>query len=62
MPTQNRRGETLYWIGLSGNAKDAEHGTDFHAISQGKVSITPLNIDLTHVRQLSDVRAWWGQR
>jgi 5'-nucleotidase len=62
MPTYNQRGETLYWIGLSGSAKDASHDTDFHAISEAKVSITPLNIDLTHVEQLSEVRDWWGNK
>ncbi|MCA3149001.1 MAG: 5'/3'-nucleotidase SurE [Burkholderiales bacterium] len=62
MPTHNQRGETLYWIGLSGSAKDAERGTDFHAIAEGKVSITPLNIDLTHVGQLSELSHWWGSK
>jgi 5'-nucleotidase len=62
MPTQNQRGETVYWIGLSGAAKDAERGTDFHAISEGKISITPLNIDLTHNELLSEVRDWWEIR
>jgi len=62
MPTQNQRRETLYWIGLSGSARDAESGTDFHAVSEGRVSITPLNIDLTHNGQMQSVRDWWGLR
>ncbi len=62
MPTQNQRRETLYWIGLSGGARDAESGTDFHAVSEGRVSITPLNIDLTHNGQMQNVRDWWGFR
>jgi 5'-nucleotidase len=52
------RGETLYWIGAAGPAADAGEGTDFYAVEHGWVSVTPLQIDLTHAAQLSDVRAW----
>ena len=41
------RGDTMYWIGAAGEAKDAQPGTDFHATSQGYVSVTPLQVDLT---------------
>ncbi|WP_114467773.1 5'/3'-nucleotidase SurE [Pseudorhodoferax soli] len=41
------RGETMYWIGGAGAAKDGADGTDFHATAQGHVSITPLQVDLT---------------
>ncbi len=40
-------GETMYWIGGAGPAKDGADGTDFHATAQGHVSITPLQVDLT---------------
>jgi 5'-nucleotidase len=40
-------GETMYWIGGAGPAKDDAEGTDFHATVQGHVSITPLKVDLT---------------
>lgn len=43
----NPRGETMYWIGGAGLAKDEAHDTDFYATSQGHVAITPLQIDLT---------------
>ena len=52
-------GETMYWIGGAGAAKDDAEGTDFHATAQGHVSITPLKVDLTdhdglaHWRQVS---------
>lgn len=52
------RRETVYWIGAAGAAADAGPGTDFHAVEQGRVSITPLQIDLTHVNQLASVREW----
>ena len=41
------RGDPIYWIGPAGSAREAGEGTDFHAVSQGRVSITPLQVDLT---------------
>jgi hypothetical protein len=41
------RGETIYWIGPAGDAREAGEGTDFHATASGCVSITPLQVDLT---------------
>jgi 5'-nucleotidase len=40
-------GETMYWIGGAGAAKDDAEGTDFHATANGHVSVTPLKVDLT---------------
>lgn len=48
------RGETLYWIGAAGDAREAGEGTDFHATAAGRVSITPLQVDLTDHAQLPD--------
>lgn len=53
----NPRGETIYWIGPSGSAREAGEGTDFHAVVHGAVSITPLQVDLTDHGALS---AWRG--
>ncbi len=55
---QNPRGEPIYWIGPAGIARDAGEGTDFHCTAQGRVSITPLQVDLTH----HDGLAAWRQR
>ena len=52
----NPRGETIYWIGPAGSAREAGEGTDFHATGQGRVSITPLQVDLTDHAQLPDWR------
>jgi len=41
------RGETMYWIGAAGVAKDDSDGTDFHAAANGHVAMTPLKVDLT---------------
>jgi 5'-nucleotidase len=46
------RGREIFWIGPPGATRDAGEGTDFHATAQGAVSITPLQIDLTHQAQL----------
>ena len=51
------RGEIMYWIGGSGQAKEAGEGTDFHATTQGFVSITPLQVDLTDHERLP----YWAQ-
>ena len=56
--TQSPRGETVYWVGAAGAAADAGDGTDFHAVEQGFVSVTPLQIDLTNRDQMTDLRAW----
>ncbi|MDR2165723.1 MAG: 5'/3'-nucleotidase SurE [Zoogloeaceae bacterium] len=55
---QSPRQETLYWVGAAGAAQDAGDGTDFHAVDTGCVSVTPLQIDLTHTGQISRMRSW----
>jgi 5'-nucleotidase len=52
------RGETAYWIGPAGGAADAGPGTDFHAVESGRVSVTPLRMDLTHAGQLARAKEW----
>lgn len=54
---QSPRGETMYWIGAAGPAKDDAEGTDFHATAQGHVAMTPLKVDLTDHDHLS----YWAQ-
>jgi 5'-nucleotidase len=56
--SETPRGDTVYWVGAAGAAQDAGEGTDFHAIARGRVSITPLQMDLTHFAQLDGVRDW----
>lgn len=56
--TINPRQQTMYWIGAASGAQDGGEGTDFYAVAQGHVSITPLQLDLTHYTQLAAVRAW----
>jgi len=51
------RGETMYWIGNAGAAKDDAEGTDFHATAQGHIAMTPLKVDLTD----RDHLGYWAQ-
>jgi 5'-nucleotidase len=55
---RNPRGDVVYWIGPAGGAKDAGPGTDFHAVANGSVSITPLHIDLTASDLVEANREW----
>ncbi len=55
---QDPRGRDIYWIGPAGGEQDAGPGTDFHAINEGFVSITPLQVDLTNHSTLGTVRDW----
>lgn len=55
---QDPRGETLYWIGPQGKPSDDGAGTDFEAIAQGYISITPLRVDLTAHDAVSELASW----
>ena len=59
--SSNPRGESVYWIGAAGDAQDAGEGTDFHAVANNCVSVTPLQIDLTQYASLDKLRVWLGQ-
>ena len=52
------RGHPIYWVGPSGPEADSGAGTDFFAVSQGRVSITPLQLDLTHYKAFEQISAW----
>jgi len=55
------RKETVYWVGPAGGAQDAGEGTDFYALAAQRVSVTPLQVDLTHVSQILPLRDWLKQ-
>ena len=56
--TKTPRNETVYWVGAAGSAQDAGPGTDFHAVASDRVSLTPLEMDLTHQQQIPELKAW----
>jgi len=56
--TVTPRDETVYWVGAAGGASDAGPGTDFNANACNRVSVTPLQVDLTHTQQIPIVSQW----
>ena len=52
------RGEPMFWVGPPGKTQDAGEGTDFYAVEQGFISMTPLQIDLTRYDSLSGLADW----
>lgn len=55
------RGRAVYWIGLMGAPEPFEYETDFQAIEQGFVSLTPLQTDLTSNEALEPLQTWFKQ-
>ncbi len=52
------RGRPIYWIGPPGVEADASFGTDFYAVSNDFVSITPLQLDMTHYKTFETLSGW----
>jgi 5'-nucleotidase len=52
------RGRPVYWVGAAGASADAGPGTDFMAVADGFVSVTPLSIDMTRHAALPAVSHW----
>ena len=55
------RGDKSYWLAGSGKEDDGGEGTDFYAISQGRVSITPLQFDMSHFDSFDQANSWLAQ-
>ncbi|VAW78983.1 5'-nucleotidase SurE [hydrothermal vent metagenome] len=51
------RGRPIYWVGPAGAEQDAGEGTDFHAVRNGYVSVTPIHVDLTRYDVIDTVRS-----
>jgi 5'-nucleotidase len=56
--SRDPRGRPIYWVGPAGPEQDAGEGTDFHAVRNGFVSITPIQVDLTRHQAVSRVAEW----
>ena len=59
--TPDKGDSSLYWIGENGKESDNGVGTDFHAIANNYVSVTPLQIDLTKYNEIDIVSEWLNQ-
>ncbi|MFC3193923.1 5'/3'-nucleotidase SurE [Marinicella sediminis] len=58
IPIRDPRGFKMYWIGPAGPEADAGEGTDFHAVKNGYVSISPLQTDMTKHGFIDDLDQW----
>lgn len=61
IPARDPKGRRIYWIGAAGEGQDAGPGTDFDAVASGRVSVTPLKIDLTRHETLGDLETWLAE-
>lgn len=52
------RNQKIYWVGPPGAQQDAGEGTDFYAVENNYISVTPLKIDLTNHQRLATVGEW----
>lgn len=55
---EDPRGNTIYWVGPAGAEQDAGPGTDFYAVREGYVSVTPLQVDLTNHAARDTLSDW----
>ena len=62
LPSLDPHGRSVYWVGPSGPEQDAGPGTDFYAIRNNNVSITPLHVDLTRYSVLEELTEWLGRQ
>jgi 5'-nucleotidase len=56
--SRDPKGRLLYWVGPPGGGQDAGPGTDFHAVENGYVSVTPMHFDLTQRAALEHLTTW----
>ncbi|MCK5829584.1 MAG: 5'/3'-nucleotidase SurE [Methylococcales bacterium] len=56
--SKDPRGREIYWVGPPGREQDAGPGTDFFAIKNNYVSVTPLQLDLTRYERMDEIKQW----
>lgn len=59
--SEDPRGKPIYWVGAAGPEQDSGPGTDFHAIKNGYISVSPMHLDLTHYKAMQEVADWVSQ-
>ena len=60
-PLKDPWGRQIYWIGGGDITWTGDADSDFRAIDEGYVSVTPLHLDLTHFTVLDGARTWWKE-
>ncbi|HEU4643911.1 MAG TPA: 5'/3'-nucleotidase SurE [Gemmatimonadaceae bacterium] len=53
------RGREIFWIGGGSAEWSGAEDSDFRAVQEGYISVTPLSLDLTHTRMLEEATSWW---
>ena len=60
-PLKDPWGRQIYWIGGGDITWTGDADSDFRAIDEGYVSVTPLHLDLTHFTVLDGAQSWWKE-
>ncbi len=60
-PMEDPWGRRVFWIGGGQISWSGDADSDFQAIQEGYVSVTPLHLDLTHYTMLSSAETWWSE-
>jgi len=55
---EDPKGNPIYWVGPAGKGQDAGPGTDFHAVTAGYVSVTPIQVDVTRYDAIEPLGEW----
>ncbi|HJU65186.1 MAG TPA: 5'/3'-nucleotidase SurE [Gemmatimonadaceae bacterium] len=61
MRMRDPRGREIYWIGGGSVSWSGREDSDFRAVREGYISVTPLHLDLTHYKLLEDSKTWWRE-
>jgi 5'-nucleotidase len=61
VPMEDPKGRKVFWVGPAGAGQDAGPGTDFHAVENHYVSVTPLQVDLTRHDGVNSVKEWLAE-
>jgi len=61
MRMKDPRGRDIYWIGGGSASWSGPEDSDFRAVRDGFISVTPLTLDLTHLKMLDDPSTWWRE-
>jgi 5'-nucleotidase len=61
MRMRDPRGREIYWIGGGSVSWSGREDSDFRAVREGYISVTPLHLDLTHYKLLEDAKTWWRE-